>query len=1582
MNNKNKNKEKIPTQRGLRVGSINVSGIVSNPTKRVELNAWMEMHELDIICVQEWYLHRNKQNNKNFEEKNDENEELASLMEYDYNNDNNNENEEDDEKITLPVAQFKNYNVTSNDTKTLIFYKSYMKVITFEHLSDINSDGLDASWIAIDTNRWTLVVGSIYHSPSFECNFSEIHEQMNQIKKELNTTINKKIIFMLNGDYNAKNEIWGSTRTDDRGEYLLDWIGTKRLDFLNDGSYTYYKNDGGKEVLDLMTITAAETNIVNEWRTSKVPTTRKTPAGLTARFSDHKGMIAVLNTDPFIKIKPNQITWNLDEKKISEFKKRLKPLMEEWYLEYLKYKNNPNAVDVLVEYFQLLFVRAARESFGFKKYNNQSVNWVDHEIHKLLKKKKKIVNKISHLTRKLEKQYNGIENATRYMKRQLKKEKRKRNKIQKKLKKNKYKNILESTKKIERLINDPKVNNEKMFYDLIAKITQKKSNTIPPLRDPKNDNIIAQSDMEIANELHRHYTQPLKRNPYNDDHIRFHNYVTDYVNKYGKNRNQNESIVNREYTEQEVLHVINNLNKISAMAFDFIHYQLIIWVKFIIVKYLTLLFNLCFFIHQKCPQVWKYGEFVPIPKPGRVPYYCKNIRPISILPGLGRIIGKLNCNRLLTDCIKRRLLSKRNCAFQCNRSPDNITLDMVEKIKQAIQNGYFIEFNADDLKSAYDSTWIKGLIYRMIEDYKYDGNIIAWYLDFLNNRKTRVKYNGKLTEWRETKPNLPQGSTDSTILFVLYVNNIDLINIENMVYDIGLKDKYNCNEEEMKNQEINNNLIKSFNVVIDNFADDCTMSIEPIMKKTKLSQQMKYNMRLSLQVAINRFYNWTRFYQLIIAKSKCSTITFSRKKKFHAYVYKLDGENLEIIHSHSNCPQICKHNARTQYLFPNENREDANGDSDLENIDNNGNKIEVKEKLDHEIGQIRKTGKYAKQQKQTLIELPLSLRILGVHFDPELYFNQHIEIIKKKVEKKLHCLMRLAYCKYYNFNPFVILKLFDTVIRPKMEYAMCTVSSSVKFEELEKIQKRAIKIALQVKQQTPTKYIMEITNSKTIQEKLEEQQIKMWHKYKRAPEYLLQHHTFNRWKKFIQINDPECMDECGNINIDGAKFNYVSKSPLSRAYNVIRSIYPRNRNVLEEKTPSVIKPPPTYEQIYPNNINVNPQIEKMENYYDFYTDGSCKPNPGPGGASYYSPNFAISSKIYVVDHDTTINYCELYSIRMVIASVLRYIEYCNEMNWKWKIDNINIFTDSQFVCSILHKNGYPEYDYYYKLLQIIFELIHMLNKYNVKINIFKINSHKGIKGNEIADGLAKEAAMIARDCKFNGDKMVKYDMLKNPVAVDIAKDLIRLRIIRKKEQRKEWIRIRNNKFLMNENGYEQFKGDGLMGQMKIDNEYKIKNRNNEMKNELKFLNKNECEIIMKLRTEYINLNNYRNYIGDHETGNCRHCNVQETVSHYLIDCPGFTNRIELDLFINNKNFTILRNKMKKELRKITVFFKQEINFNARNILFPHIWQLKPKRKDENYQQTIEKNLNKRVKILKQIAKFVNETKRFKTNIGI
>ena len=128
-----------------------------------------------------------------------------------------------------------------------------------------------------------------------------------------------------------------------------------------------------------------------------------------------------------------------------------------------------------------------------------------------------------------------------------------------------------------------------------------------------------------------------------------------------------------------------------------------------------------------------------------------------------------------------------------------------------------------------------------------------------------------------------------------------------------------------------------------------------------------------------------------------------------------------------------------------------------------------------------------------------------------------------------------------------------------------------------------------------------------------------------------------------------------------------------------------------EPFPDNIKTTKATKENYQRRIN-------EQDFMTFFSDGSCKPNPGPGDAGYYSPNFDIKSKMDCINHDTTINYCELHGIWMIVEDYLDFVNYNYYVNNITIFKNIQIFTDSQFVCNILNINGYPEFDDHYRLI--------------------------------------------------------------------------------------------------------------------------------------------------------------------------------------------------------------------------------------------------------------------------------------------
>ena len=445
----------------------------------------------------------------------------------------------------------------------------------------------------------------------------------------------------------------------------------------------------------------------------------------------------------------------------------------------------------------------------------------------------------------------------------------------------------------------------------------------------------------------------------------------------------------------------------------------------------------------------------------------------------------------------------------------------------------------------------------------------------------------------------------------------------------------------------------------------------------------------------------------------------------------------------------------------------------------------------------------------------------------------------------------------------------------------------------------------------------------------------------------------------------------------------------------MKTLYKPHQNILREKVDSVMKAPPTYNIEFPTNVftieneDEIDRISNMEKRYDFWTDGSCQPNPGPGGAGYFSTNFMIKEKIHVIDHDTTINYAELIGVQMVLLSIWRYVKFVLELNESNKdqiiLDdlNINIHTDSMLVFRLLNKDGYPKLDYIYKLLQSMFEICNKLKCYNININIIKVRSHKGNYGNQMADQLAKSAANLANMCKYGKSKFIKYNISKNAVNVDIAKDSIKLRKHLKNQRKSKWIDIKNDR--INNKNMNMYHGCHNFENSIIDPQNFIAGRNKDMKNELKYLTQKECEIIMKLRTEHINLNHYLYTMDIVNSYNCKWCTklpmeVPETVDHFLLNCKGCVKDVIKSLHKNNVEYDGFRNILKKELRKISSFFKQPNHFTVQNILFPHVWQqrLNGTRKSDNWKRD---GTYYRVEILKAVVKFVLNTKRFRNDYG-
>ena len=196
-----------------------------------------------------------------------------------------------------------------------------------------------------------------------------------------------------------------------------------------------------------------------------------------------------------------------------------------------------------------------------------------------------------------------------------------------------------------------------------------------------------------------------------------------------------------------------------------------------------------------------------------------------------------------------------------------------------------------------------------------------------------------------------------------------------------------------------------------------------------------------------------------------------------------------------------------------------------------------------------------------------------------MYFNEHLKIVLNKAKYKLYKLQHTIY------------KLYESVIQPKLEYGLFSIANERKIDISEIFRRKAAKIALKLKKQTPTIHLDELLNAKSINYRLDVARIKLWNS--RAPPSLLKHHTFIKWKKYILSNDGninECkilknrqIDRNESFKLNDENFNFISKSLLSQAYFTVDKIFPIECKIFRKRK---FKPIPCFNNTYPSNVNI------------------------------------------------------------------------------------------------------------------------------------------------------------------------------------------------------------------------------------------------------------------------------------------------------------------------------------------------------------------------------------------------------------
>jgi hypothetical protein len=150
----------------------------------------------------------------------------------------------------------------------------------------------------------------------------------------------------------------------------------------------------------------------------------------------------------------------------------------------------------------------------------------------------------------------------------------------------------------------------------------------------------------------------------------------------------------------------------------------------------------------------------------------ENYRPISILPIIAKIFDTLINDQLISHLLTNNILSKYQYAFR-PQSDTTLTLTtiidhiLLEQSKKHHTLAIFI-----DMTKAYDTVSHSKLLHKLKHIYNFDPPTLALFTSYFTNHQQTTHTPHAKSKHQTITHGIPQGSTLSTTLFILYINDI------------------------------------------------------------------------------------------------------------------------------------------------------------------------------------------------------------------------------------------------------------------------------------------------------------------------------------------------------------------------------------------------------------------------------------------------------------------------------------------------------------------------------------------------------------------------------------------------------------------------------------------------------------------------------------------------------------------------------------------------------------------------------------------------------------------------------------------
>uniref|UniRef100_A0A1B6KSQ8 Reverse transcriptase domain-containing protein n=1 Tax=Graphocephala atropunctata TaxID=36148 RepID=A0A1B6KSQ8_9HEMI len=308
-------------------------------------------------------------------------------------------------------------------------------------------------------------------------------------------------------------------------------------------------------------------------------------------------------------------------------------------------------------------------------------------------------------------------------------------------------------------------------------------------------------------------------------------------------------------SEDEVKSTMNEV-KSRAVGIDDISIQMINAVSPYALGAITYLVNKCLETGV-FPKEWKKSIVRPLPKV-TAPKTKQELRPISILPAMSKIVEKIAIRQIMTHMKNQDLLPKLQSGFRRNHSTCTALTNMFSDLYEAKNKGKCSSLVMIDYSQAFDSIDHEMLMGKM-SYYGFGEGVISWIRSYLQERQQVTKFGNETSKPLSKMRGVPQRRCLGPILFSLYTSDFPL-----------------C--------------VQSCTVHL--YADDCQLHLayEPDMIEMAIGQ---------INADLHRVSTWSFQNGLKLNTSKCSVLHIAPHNLLQALIESgvavvLDGEDLAV----------------------------------------------------------------------------------------------------------------------------------------------------------------------------------------------------------------------------------------------------------------------------------------------------------------------------------------------------------------------------------------------------------------------------------------------------------------------------------------------------------------------------------------------------------------------------------------------------------------------------------------------------------------------------------------------------------------